>query len=88
MAYKIVYKKATCVVNACMHIYNVYLIALPRESLCSVLLALELHLNEITKIGEKLTTYNEVTIKLDKQADILKEAVTTPNHPLITMQDK
>ena len=59
-----------------------------RESLCSVLLALELHLDEITKTGEKLTTYHEVTLKLDRQAEILKDAVNTPNHPLITMQDK
>ena len=59
-----------------------------RESLCSVLLALELHLDEITKTGEKLTTYHEVTLKLDRQAEILKDAVSTPNHPLITMQDK
>lgn len=53
-----------------------------------MLLALELHLDEITKTGEKLTTYHEVTLKLDRQAEILKDAVNTPNHPLITMQDK
>ena len=53
-----------------------------------MLLALELHLDEITKTGVKLTTYHEVTLKLDRQAEILKDAVNTPNHPLITMQDK
>ena len=53
-----------------------------------MLLALELHLDEITKTGEKLTTYHEVTLKLDRQAEILKDALNTPNHPLITMQDK
>ena len=59
-----------------------------RESLCSVLLALELYLEEITKTGEKLASYQDLIGKLDMQVEILRDALSTPNHPLITMQDK
>ena len=59
-----------------------------REGLCSVLLALELHLGEISTTGEKLATYHDITIQLDRKADIFREAVNTPDHPLISMQDK
>ena len=59
-----------------------------RESLCSVLLALELHLDEIAKTGEKLAAYHERNILLDRQVEILKEAISSPDHPLISMQDK
>ncbi len=60
----------------------------PRENLCSILLALELHLDEIANTGEKLYTYHDIVAQLDKQADIFRDAVNTPNHPLISMQDK
>ena len=60
----------------------------PRESLCSVLLALEHHLDEIASTGEKLVSLNELIVRTDKQMDIFKEAITTTDHPLISMQDK
>ncbi len=59
-----------------------------RESLCSVLLSLELYFDEIAKTGEKLTSYQDAMSRLDNQAEILKDALSTPNHPLIAMQDK
>ena len=59
-----------------------------RESLCSVLLALEHHLDEIATTGERLITLNELIVKTDKQMDIFKDAISTPDHPLISMQDK
>ena len=59
-----------------------------RESLCSVLLSLELYFDEISKTGEKLTSYQDVLARLDNQAEILRDALTTPDHPLIAMQDK
>jgi PI-3-kinase-related kinase SMG-1 len=59
-----------------------------RESLCSVLLALEHHLQEIATTGERLITLNELIVKTDKQMDIFKDAISTPDHPLISMQDK
>lgn len=59
-----------------------------RESLCSVLLALELYLEEIAKTGEKLASFQDQIAKLDTQVEILRDAVSMPDHPLITMQDK
>ena len=59
-----------------------------RENLCSVLLTLELHLDEIAKTGEKLAAYHDVIIQLDRQAGIFRDAINTPDHPLIAMQDK
>jgi PI-3-kinase-related kinase SMG-1 len=59
-----------------------------RESLCSVLLALEHHLDEIAGTGEKLVMLNELIVKIDKQMDIFKDAISTPDHPLISMQGK
>lgn len=50
--------------------------------------ALELHLGEIAKTGEKLANYHELTRKLDRQNEILRDALNAPDHPLITMQDK
>ncbi len=50
--------------------------------------ALELHVGEIAKTGEKLANYHEVIIQLDRQNEILRDALSTPDHPLITMQDK
>ena len=65
-----------------------FMAAYSRESLCSVLLALEHHLDEIATTGEKLITLNEQIVKTDKQIDIFKDAISTPDHPLISMQDK
>ena len=59
-----------------------------RESLCSVLLSLELYFDEIAKTGDKLASYTSVFTRLDHQAAILRDAVNTPNHPLISMQEK
>lgn len=59
-----------------------------RESLCSVLLALEHHLDEIATTGDRLVSLNELIVKTDRQIDIFKEAITTTDHPLISMQDK
>ena len=59
-----------------------------RESLCSVLLALEHHLDEIATTGEKLVSLNDLILRTDRQMDILKDAVSTTDHPLISMQDK
>lgn len=59
-----------------------------RESLCSVLLALEKHLGEIASAGDSLIVLQEKITKLDREANILKDAVSTPSHPLITMQDR
>ena len=53
-----------------------------------MLLALEHHLDEIATTGEKLITLNELIVKVDKQMDIFKDAITTPDHPLISMQGK
>ena len=53
-----------------------------------MLLALELHLDEIAKTGEKLASYHGITLQLERQAEILKDAINTPDHPLISMQDK
>ena len=59
-----------------------------RENLCSVLLALEKHLNDIAWTSEQMVGYQEKIGKLDKEISILTEAVSTPNHPLISMQDR
>ena len=59
-----------------------------RESLCSALLALEVYNDEIAKTGEKLASYQDVVTRLDQQAEILRDAVNTPDHPIITMQEK
>ena len=59
-----------------------------RENLCSVLLALEKHLNDIALTSEQMVGYQEKIGKLDKEISILTEAVSTPNHPLISMQDR
>ncbi len=59
-----------------------------RESLCSVLLSLELYLDEIAKTGNKLASYNSVVARLDNQAEILRDALSTPDHPLVSMQEK
>ena len=57
-------------------------------SLCAVLRSLEMHLNEIATATEHLCDHQEQQTKLDEQADILREALQSPNHPLITMQDR
>jgi PI-3-kinase-related kinase SMG-1 len=59
-----------------------------RENLCSVLLALEKHLNDIASTSNQMVTYQEKISKLDKEVSILHDATTTPNHPLISMQDR
>ena len=59
-----------------------------RESLCSVLLSLELYFDEIAKTGDKLASYQNIVAQLDRQAEILHDAVNTPDHPLISMQEK
>lgn len=59
-----------------------------RESLCSVLLSLELYFDEIAKTSEKLGSYQDVFMKLDRQVEILRDAVNMPDHPLISMQEK
>jgi len=56
--------------------------------LCAVLKSLEGHLNEIAMTTEHLCDHQDHQIRLDKQADILREALQNPNHPLITMQDR
>ena len=53
-----------------------------------MLLALEKHLGEIAGTGELLINFTGRVIKLDREAAILKEAMSTPSHPLITMQDR
>lgn len=59
-----------------------------RESLCSVLLSLELDFGKIAKTSEKLSSYQDVFTRLDHQVEILRDAVNSPDHPLITMQEK
>ena len=71
----------------CLFILSVVIVSF-RESLCSVLLALEKHLGEIASAGEQLIGLQEKIVKVDREANILKEAVNTPSHPLITMQDR
>ena len=51
-----------------------------------MLLALEKHLGEIAGTGELLINFTERVTKLDREAGILKEAMSTPSHPLITMK--
>ncbi len=53
-----------------------------RESLCSVLLSLELYFDEIAKTSEKLGSYQDVFLR--HQAEILRNAVSMPDHPLIS----
>ena len=59
-----------------------------RECLSTVLQSLEQHLGEIASTGEKLLSSNESVSQLDKQSEVLKEALSIPNHPLISMQDR
>ena len=59
-----------------------------RENLCSVLLSLELYFDEIAKTGHKLASYQDIFVRLDRQMEILRDAVNTPDHPLISMQEK
>eukprot|EP00731_Ephydatia_muelleri_P029201 Em0020g845a len=59
-----------------------------KESLSSVLLSLEHHLGEIATTSEKLQSSNDSVSQLDKQSEVLKEALSIPNHPLISMQDR
>ena len=53
-----------------------------------MLLALEKHLGEIAATGELLINFGDRVTKLEREQAILKEAVSTPSHPLITMQDR
>ena len=73
-------------VNLCLVICS--LLLLFRESLSSVLLSLEHHLGEIATTSEKLQSSNDSVSQLDKQSEVLKEALSIPNHPLISMQDR
>ena len=45
-------------------------------------------MDEIASTGDKLVTLNESIVRTDKQTDVFREAVNTPDHPLISMQDK
>ena len=59
-----------------------------RLSLCAVLRSLEIHLGAIATTTEHLCDHQDHQTKLDQQADILRDALQSPNHPLITMQDR
>ena len=59
-----------------------------RDSLYAVLQSLEGHLGAIAMTTELLCDHQDQQMKLDEQADILREALQSPNHPLITMQDR
>lgn len=65
-----------------------YVVIVDRLSLCSVLRSLEVHLGAIAMTTEHLCDHQDQQTKLDQQADILREALQSPNHPLITMQDR
>ena len=45
-------------------------------------------IDEIAKTGNKMTSYQEAMAQLGNQADILKDALSMPDHPLVAMQDK
>lgn len=66
----------------------IFFLILYRENLCSVLLALEKHLYDIAFTSEQMVSYQDKIVKLDKEISILTEALSTPNHPLISMQDR
>ena len=51
-------------------------------------MSLEHHLGEIANTAEKFQSSNESVSHLDKQSEVLKEALSIPNHPLISMQDR
>ena len=59
-----------------------------KESLSAALMSLEHHLGEIANTAEKFQSSNESVSHLDKQSEVLKEALSIPNHPLISMQDR
>lgn len=59
-----------------------------RDNLCNTFTALEKYLLDIASISEQLLALQEKIVKLDKETSILNEAITTPHHPLITMQNR
>ena len=59
-----------------------------RENLCNAFAGLEKYLIDIASISEHLLTFQDKIIKLDKETSIMNEALSTPDHPLITMQDR
>ena len=53
-----------------------------------MLQSLEGHLGAIATTTEDLCDHQDQQTRLDQQVDILREALQSPNHPLITMQDR
>lgn len=53
-----------------------------------MLQSLEGHLGAIAMTTEHLCDHQDQQTRLDQQVDILREALQSPNHPLITMQDR
>ena len=72
----------------CLKRGPVFVCLITRDSLCTVLTALKGNMNEIATTGEQTGVLSERISKLEKEAGILNDAVTSPNHPLITMQDR
>jgi PI-3-kinase-related kinase SMG-1 len=59
-----------------------------KETLVSVMSQLEGDLSSVANIGANLHSYQDQLDSLDKQVEVLQEALHTPNHPLISMQDR
>ena len=59
-----------------------------KESLIAVMSQIEEDLGNIATIGNNLNSFQDQLDSLDKQVEVLQEALHTPNHPLISMQDR
>ena len=59
-----------------------------RENLVTVISQVQVALGEIADVGQQLCLHQDQLVSLDKQVEVLQEALHTPNHPLISMQDR
>ena len=59
-----------------------------RDSLSAVMSQLETNLDKVAYVGKQLCSYHSQMDSLEKQVELLQEALHSPSHPLISMQDR
>lgn len=59
-----------------------------RENLVMVMSQVQDALGHIADVCQQLCTQQDQLVCLDRQVEVLQEALHTPNHPLISMQDR
>ena len=59
-----------------------------RDNLVTVMAQVQDALGHIAEVCQQLCSHHDQLVSLDKQVEVLQEALHTPNHPLISMQDR